>query len=335
MKRMIASILMIVILVLLMVPTVFAKICADPTIDSIPLWNADENWEGDTAGFELDTENQVEGSGCVSVHLRDKATENDKQIAYVYFPAVNATGMTALEFDLYISDTAALDRLEQNTWLGKIDLASVNDENPSEMGFLLSKMIAQMKENGLVAGWNHVVILLDSMVDSDDNFDITAINRLRIYWMPMLDCPEDWVMKLDNFVLTNRRGSAPGYHNPSEGYFSCGADGHSAKCGKCGEYVGNMNPHVFDGWVVRQAPTETEDGLQYRECMMCDYSETQSIPKTGSQITDDDDTNKQNQQNTTDTPDDSAPGCSGAIGGAWSIPAVLSLAGWAIRKKQK
>ena len=340
MKRILASILIMVILVYLMVPAVIAEICSNPNIESIPLWNADENWEFDTAGFELDTVNQVEGSGCVSVHLKDNATEYDKQLAYVYFPAIDATEMTALEFDLYISDTAALDLLEQNTWLGKVELSSVSDGNPNELGFLLSDMIAQMKLVGLAVGWNHVVIPLDSMVDPSNNFDVTTVHRLRIYWMPIYDCPDDWVMKLDNFRLTNRRGSAPDYHAPSEGYFSCGADGHSSKCGICGKYVGKMNPHVFDGWSIRQAPTETEDGLQYRKCMMCTFSETQSIPKTSSQTT----TPPQDTPETPDpeTPDPETPdidpdalGCTGVVGGAWSVIASLGLAGWLLRKKQK
>ena len=309
-------------------------------METTPLWNADtapeEAWI--TVGqFEYDTQNQIEGAGCIGI------TFGNGPYFDATFPvsAADTANMSALEFDLYISDLAILDCLSNTR--AAIQLSPVSNSKVSDgtLNYNLTHVAKELIAKGATVGWNHVVILLEYMANptvfgtEDHLLDLSNIDSLRIFLMNIQNADPNWELKFDNFVLTNRRGSAPGYHDPSEGYFSCGADGHSAKCGNCGEYVGNMNPHVFDGWIVRQAPTETEDGLQYRECMMCDYSETQSIPKTGSQITDDDDTNKQNQQNTTDTTDDSAPGCSGAIGGAWSIPAVLSLAGWAIRKKQK
>lgn len=280
MKRVITSILIVVILVYLMVPAVFAKICEDPNIESIPLWNADENWEDNTMGFELDTQNQVEGSGCVSLQLT--ASESSRvQLAFVHFPAVDATAWSALEFDLYISDTAALSYMEKNGNIGGIELASpVVDNTIGESLYRWSQLIPQMRKSGLVEGWNHVVIPLRSMTDPSGNFDQSNVCRLRIYWLCSFDGDENGTLKLDNFRLTNRRGSAPDYHDPFEGYFSCGADGHSTKCGNCGEYLGSTEPHTFSDWHVERQGWFKKKEL-VRQCIVCQYEQREEATGMG------------------------------------------------------
>ena len=63
---------MIVMLVFLLMPVASAELDEPSRMKSIPLWNADENWQF-TLVFEVDTQNQIEGTGCVSVDLNGRS----------------------------------------------------------------------------------------------------------------------------------------------------------------------------------------------------------------------------------------------------------------------
>ena len=90
MKRILASVLVIMVLLLsLSVPVGADHAIPFPT-KIVPLWNADENW-GDL--YTLDTQNQTEGTGCISINLNG--------VTGTHAPSkkldpVDATGMLAL-----------------------------------------------------------------------------------------------------------------------------------------------------------------------------------------------------------------------------------------------
>ena len=112
MKRTIACMLMTVVLLLSLLVPVWADHASSEPQNIVPLWNADENWTN-PGGFVVDTENQTEGEGCVSITMKAK----DDFDVQVTFPAVDATDMLYLEFDVYASSIYAIAGLAANSYV--------------------------------------------------------------------------------------------------------------------------------------------------------------------------------------------------------------------------
>lgn len=66
-------------------------------------------------------------------------------------------------------------------------------------------------------------------------------------------------------------------HVPSENYYS-NSKNHWKKCVECGNHLDEA-PHTFGEWEVIKEATKSEEGLQKRECTVCGYSESNTIPK--------------------------------------------------------
>lgn len=157
-------------------------------------------------------------------------------------------------------------------------------------------------------GWNHVIVFLKDMKDrsgefNSDPFDISHINYLRIYWTGMTDCGQDWVLKFDNFVLTDRE-VAPGVpHTPGEWQYDeekhrryctnceellaealhcpeggCESAGKCQVCGlECGPYEHEYAMGVqWDHSHIASVPTCTQAGRVYYYCMRCGQKSEQT-----------------------------------------------------------
>ncbi len=240
MKRVIACILMtVVILLSLLVPAGAGMLTTEPR-KTVSLWNADENW-GDR--YTLDTQNQTEGEGCISINLNG--------VTGTHAPSkkldpVDATGMHAFEFDMYISDLAILDHL-QNISSGSIEICSGGKCDEGEKNISLADVAKQLKNSCPKVGWNRVIIFLNKMAETDGNygpFDISHINYLRIFWTGMTDCGQDWILKFDNFVLTDRQ-AAPNPHTPSEWEYD--ENTHWRYCTECNKKI-DENEHSPFYW---------------------------------------------------------------------------------------
>ena len=59
------------------------------------------------------------------------------------------------------------------------------------------------------------------------------------------------------------------------------ATGHWKVCTDCNATDINKASHTYGGWQITQGATDTEAGSQYRECSVCHYKETVTIPATG------------------------------------------------------
>ena len=252
MKRVLASILMTVVLLLsLLVPAGADHAVPFPT-KVIPLWNADENWDS-PGDFTVDRETQVEGEGCVSIELGKNATF----IAQIKLPEVDATGMRYLEFDVYVSDLAILE-----AWLAlegdSIGISSSGQPDRAEKRVHFHEIAKQSFVKGCPrVGWNHVAIPLDQMSDIEGGggkLDLSQVNFLRIFiinWS-LASVPEakDWVLKFDNFVLTNRE-VAFDPHTPGEWQYD--EDKHWRYCTECDKKIDETfhsehshPPYVYD-----------------------------------------------------------------------------------------
>lgn len=247
MKRVFASILMtVVILLSLLVPAAGEMIEYDYPRNTVSLWNADENWTN-PGSYVMDTENQLEGEGCVSINLKKGAS-----IASRSFDPVDATGMLALEFDMYISDLAILDCLSNMHDVNGVgvQISSEGDAYKNEKNYTLTKIARSLKNGCPKVGWNHVIVFLDDMVEHYGPFDISHINYLRLSWINEESCDPNWILKFDNFVLTDRE-VAPDPHTPGEWQYD--ENKHWRYCTECDKKIDETfhsehshPPYVYD-----------------------------------------------------------------------------------------
>jgi hypothetical protein len=183
---------------------------------SVVFWNADTNWVNNKGKWALDTENQREGEACVSLNLKGVTGTWTPDVT---FSDTDASNTDTLEFEIYLSDLGILDHLANNIADGELEIASSGTCDYQEKNIHLKDLVAFLKDNGAVVGWNHVAIPLEKMNDRNapDNidkpdkagpFDPGKINWLRFYWVNLTDCGQDWVLKFDNFRLTNAQAYA-------------------------------------------------------------------------------------------------------------------------------
>jgi hypothetical protein len=212
------TIFLAALMVLSLVATMAISVCAeeDDEEKSVVFWNADTNWVNNKGKWALDTENQQEGDGCVSVNLKGVAGTWTPDVT---FSDTNASNTDTLEFEIYLSDLGILDHLATNIADGELEITSSGTCDYQEKNMHLKDLVAFIKESGAVVGWNHIAIPLEKMNDRNapDNidkpdkagpFDPSKINFMRFYWVNLTDCGQDWVLKLDNFRLTNAQAYA-------------------------------------------------------------------------------------------------------------------------------
>ena len=328
MKRLLAFVTATLMLALCLCVPASANCYVDWFSKTVPLWNADGEIDGAsvTVGkFEYDTENQIEGAGCVAITFGNGPHFD----ATSPVTTVDTVNMSALEFDLYISDLAILDCLANTR--SAIQLSPVSNSQVSDgtLNYGINRVAKELIAKGAKVGWNHIVILLEYMADrtvfgtEDYRLDLSNIDNLRIFLMNIQNAEPNWELKFDNFVFTDRqKGNHTGEWQSDE---SC----HTTKCTACDEYVTEY--HRYGERVVVKESTETEKGLATETCQVCGYVQQITLGM------------KPSQTETEPTPDpdpdpntgDATPGCTGVIGGAWSVIASLGLAGWMLRKKQK
>ena len=271
MKRTIVCMLMTVVLILSLSVPVWADHASSEPKNIVPLWNADENWTN-PGGFVVDTENQTEGEGCVSIELG----KHSQFITQITFPNVDATGMRYFEFDLYVSDLAILE-----AWLAlegdSIGISSSGQPDRAEKRIQLSRIAMQLFAEGCPRiGWNHIVISLEELSDIEENggkLDLSQVNFLRVFitsWS-LVSVPEakDWVLKFDHFVLTDRQ-VAPSSHTP--GAWEYDENKHWRFCTECGKKIDEAihsehshPPYVVDREFTCYACKQVCSSLEERE----------------------------------------------------------------------
>jgi hypothetical protein len=125
--------------------------------------------------------------------------------------------MDSVEFDIYLSDLAILDHLAACG--GSLELTSSGTCDYQEKNYSITNLANWLKEHNAVVGWNHVTIAISQMAATNDGgdpnkadiagaFDISKINYIRFFWTGMTDCGQDWIMKLDNFRMTDAQAQA-------------------------------------------------------------------------------------------------------------------------------
>ncbi len=181
------------------------------TEHSIPLWGANKTWGH---GWENDNENMLAGSGCITINLNGKTgtCAPSKE-----FEPVDASNMDSVEFDIYISHLEILDHLANCG--GSLELTSSGTCDYQEKNYGIKNIAQHLKDQGAVIGWNHIVIPLDEMAPTDNGgdpnkadiagpFDKSRINYIRFFWTDMTNCEQDWIIKLDNFRMTDAQAEA-------------------------------------------------------------------------------------------------------------------------------
>jgi hypothetical protein len=251
---------MTVVLILSLSVSAGAGMLATQPRETVSLWNADENWRS-PGGYTLDTENQAEGEGCVSINFKAGT-----RVASTSFDAVDATGMLALEFDMYISDLAILDMLKKTQ--GNVEICSGGDAYHGHMECYLKDIATALDKGCPKTGWNHVIVFLKDMKDRSGEFDvgpfdISHIDYLRIYWMDVTDCGEDWILKFDNFVLTDRQ-AAPNPHTPTEWEYD--ENKHWRYCTECDKKI---DEHAHSPFYWTNSPNYSSDSNLCEDGFTC------------------------------------------------------------------
>ena len=252
MKRTIVCMLMTVVLILSLSVPVWADHASSEPQNIVPLWNADENWTN-PGGFVVDTEHQTEGEGCVSITM--KATDDfDVQVT---FPAVDATDMLYLEFDVYASAIEAIVGLAANSYF-EISSSGKTCENAVQYKFF--EPIYQLIQSCYLSeGWNHLVIPLECIEEIQDGgepIDFSNVNFLRIRAQDLNvrgDPEYEFVLKFDHFILTDQP-TPPRAHIPSD-EIVYSVEGHDTVCSVCNSTIEfeehtlpeGINPCTFEG----------------------------------------------------------------------------------------
>ena len=179
---------------------------------SVLLWDADTKWTNGGNNWTVDKQNQYEGEGCISLNLNGVTGVWSPD---VIFDAVDASGLDTLEFEIYLSDLGILDHLINNIEDNGLEITSSGTCDYQEKNIALKELAQMIKDNDPVVGWNHVALPLNRMSETRGNpddeskghlvgsCDFSKINYIRIYWVNMKNCGQDWIFKLDHFRITN------------------------------------------------------------------------------------------------------------------------------------
>ena len=146
-------------------------------------------------GFTPDTNNKTTGYSSASLKI---VADN---VNATTFAPIDATGYDALEFDMFVTDPAMFAAEYRDTG---IELTSSGRCDDGELSWKFPEIVAAL--NGEIKeGWNHVTLLFrDGQPDSRNvnDFDITAINFFRFFFV---GTPEEFhndIFALDNIRLT-------------------------------------------------------------------------------------------------------------------------------------
>ena len=174
---------------------------ATKTEHSVPLWGCNTNWDTAADPWKVDNENQLTGSGCITINLKNgfEVMAPEKHFA----TPIDATGMDTLEFDIYLSDLAIIEYFSNTD--GAFELTSSGTSDQAEVAYNLRNLTKYALADAQV-GWNHVSIKIKNMEVNEGSagaFDISAVNFIRFYWVYPPACDQDWIIKLDNICLTD------------------------------------------------------------------------------------------------------------------------------------
>ncbi len=179
----------------LQLPGVEAELDAAEAIGTehkVPLFGANTVWG---AGWAVDKFDKLAGSGSLALTFTSGLS-----IGQVKFDAIDATGMDTLEFDLYLSDVALLEVMA--TLGGELEVTSGATCDVEEIAIDVKDLAAKLIEDGAVEGWNHVSVRIADMKTRGGDFDIAAVDFIRLYIFNTENM-EGKTIKVDNFCLTD------------------------------------------------------------------------------------------------------------------------------------
>ncbi len=155
-----------------------------------------DNWGGGVAGIE--TSNHVQGEGALVFHVTPMTVEEGDHslVKQIVFPTpFNGANADYLEFDLYVSDAAALAEDQSNYGL-QIEITSAGRCDAEELEWELQAGCGILKD-----GWNHVRLPIPK--GGTANIDMRRINFFRLHLLNLKSCRDDLlVVMLDNVYLS-------------------------------------------------------------------------------------------------------------------------------------
>ena len=208
--------------------------------------------------YELDTANKTQGEASL------KFSFGDSMFFKEFGTAVDASKCDALEFDLYVTDVAALVNMTKGD--SQIEIGSAKTNDKEELGWTTRPFL----EKQITAeGWNHIVLPFKDAGVTGGDIDLSEVDWFRWYWVGA-DALID--VNLDNFVFTNWN-AAPAKADTSEGTFtSTRVQGFTVYRNPdqiaAGEYDATEIPYL----VENTAPSNGNSGNRGRYCDGNTYS---------------------------------------------------------------
>lgn len=164
--------------------------------NSISLFGCNTQW----GNMTIDKQDKKAGSASASFTVGKSAVNQ-----VILSTPVNGTGMDTLTFEMYVSDPALFDKFASSGMNSGLELTSSGKCDHSEIAWNLASIKSNNLGGEIVAGWNHIVLPLETAKATDGDtgaFDISAINYIRFF---MVNETEDTgiTVKMDNLRLDN------------------------------------------------------------------------------------------------------------------------------------
>ncbi|MBR4283046.1 MAG: hypothetical protein IKT35_04955, partial [Clostridia bacterium] len=145
---------------------------------------------------DIDRSNKVAGNGAVKCYA-GKVSQGYVSCGYLPADPIDASGLTHLEFDVYIPNATIISRITES----EFEIGSAGTANVEEISFNI--------KSTLKAGWNHIKLPLNEGVFNSTNnkeFDITHVNYLNFYIVLSSGSSLTIQITFDNIQFTDGNG---------------------------------------------------------------------------------------------------------------------------------
>lgn len=160
--------------------------------DSTVGWTAN-----DGVGVKLDSIDKKQGKGSVAF-----TGKNKKNFEMIYtLDAMNVTGAEHLEFYLYVSDPALIQKVTDANNL-QVEISSTGGPDNGEIHWNAN----YIKGLDLKTGWNKVRLPIVEGTTSGDRFDFSKLSYFRIY--AVFEENSNYTFKIDGLRMTKTVGKA-------------------------------------------------------------------------------------------------------------------------------
>ena len=144
-------------------------------------------------GWQIDRTSELAGSACLARQVGQYGCAD----AFILDTPVDASGMNALSFGLWVSDPAFFEIPFADT---SVEITSAGEYDKAELSWRL-ETIRKYAIGGVHAGWNHILLPFEAgLFSEEDPIDLSAVNYLRFYFVAP-PYGQEITVKIDHFAF--------------------------------------------------------------------------------------------------------------------------------------